>query len=235
MSQCLVVPREKLESLPSWQSLQKREGDNLLHSIIPLDQREIEIFLETAKQYGEFRERFGENGIESDSNFQQIIFYGLLLKGNSFFMYRRGNAGMSEKRLASKFSIGIGGHIEPFDSNLIDSLYREIDEELQFFKKGIPLALRTKSGVLNLELFQRIVSVQVVGLIKNESDDVGKVHTGLLCFVRLLLPDLDVVIKDKNENASGRFMTKNEYMDIVRGNGEEVWTKLVIESDLFPL
>lgn len=235
MSQCLVVSRKNLEKLPCWRSLQEEQG-NKLHALIPLTEREINEFLATVSTHSEFKERFGEGGVEKDPNFQQVIFYGIITRGsNEFFVYKRGDEGMSEKRLSSKLSVGVGGHIEPFDSNLVDSLYRELDEEVSFILRGVPINLRTESGLLDLDAFRKIVSVEIKGLIKNDSDDVGSVHVGLFCVVRLLLDLIEVEIKDKKENVSGSFMNKDEYfISVQNGAVPETWTQLVAESDLFP-
>ncbi len=233
MSQCLVVPRKELEKLSSWQNLQK--GQKEIHEIISLSPSEVASFLKVVQEEGEFRERFDFGGVEADPSFQQIIFYGLLVRGDEFFVYKRGDAGMKEKRLVSKLSVGVGGHIEPFDSNLIDSLYRELDEELAFIRYGYPINFRNKDNSLNMELFKRVLSVEIKGLIKNDSDDVGRVHTGLFCVVNLLIRPIEVKIKDKDENVSGSFVFMDEYQEITKNGGEpEVWTQLVMKSDLFP-
>lgn len=234
MSQCLVISRSKLEILPSWRKLQSQQ--QILNGVIALSRSEADELLRLIRKEGCFKERFGEEGVEKNSDLQQIIFYGLLVKGDEFFVYKRGDKGMKEKRLVSKLSIGVGGHIEPFDTDLIDSLYRELDEELSFIRYGSPINFRVKRNTLNVELFKKIVSVEIKGLIKNDSDDVGKVHVGLFCVVNLLIRPVDIMIKDKSENVSGSFMFVDEYEMAVQNGGEpETWTKLVMGSDLFPL
>ena len=238
MSKCLVVPRKNLEALPSWQKLKANHG-GVLHALIPLTGEEVDAFLNTVISHGIFRERFGEGGVESDPNFQQVIFYGTIVRGSDeFFVYKRGTQDASDRRLASKLSVGVGGHIEPSDSNLIDSLYRELDEELLFVRRGMPIHFqesKKEQNKLNLDLFRKIASLEIKGLIKNDSDDVGKVHVGLFCVIRLLSKSIGIEIKDKKENVSGSFVKRSEYEQHAGSTGNpEVWTQLVVGSDLFP-
>lgn len=234
MPQCLVVPRKNLESLSSWKELQA-SGD-IIHVLIPLHENDCEEFLHTVRQYGEFKERFGDDGVEKNPDMQQVIFYGLIVRGNTFFVYKRGDEGMSEKRLSSKISVGVGGHIEPSDASLINSLYRELDEEVSFVKNGNPINFRNESGEINLDAFHAVATVEIKGLIKNDTDDVGKVHVGLFCVIRVIADDIDVKIKNEQENVLGSFMSKEDY-DAHINAGEyvpEAWTQLVLESELFP-
>jgi predicted NUDIX family phosphoesterase len=54
---------------------------------------------------------------ETDLNRKQIIPYVLMIHENFVFTYRRGKYG-GENRLHEKLSVGVGGHIQPFDVTL---------------------------------------------------------------------------------------------------------------------
>lgn len=101
---------------------------------------------------------------ENDPTKKQLIPYVLVQNTEGKLLsYRRCG---SEKRLAQKLSLGIGGHVN--DGDLKESLYdtlvtgacREIKEEIGF---------EVAPGQLKLH-----------GLINEEISDVGHVHTGIV-------------------------------------------------------
>jgi predicted NUDIX family phosphoesterase len=128
---------------------------------------------------------------EEDPNFKQIIPYLLFAHGDKLFMMQR-RANANEKRLQSKFSLGIGGHIREEDMQDGDSLaewaQREFHEEVDY--KG------------NLEVIP-------LGLINDESNPVGQVHTG---FTFLLKGDSSY-ITIKEEHLSGELVPFDKCLD----------------------
>lgn len=103
--------------------------------------------------------------VEDDPTMQQIIPYVVCRWHDHILVYNRGGKG-GEKRLADKWSIGIGGHINPVDEqkSRIDTLraaaYRELGEEL---------------GSLSVAPM-----LYYVGLLKTDSNEVDLVHTGVV-------------------------------------------------------
>jgi predicted NUDIX family phosphoesterase len=103
---------------------------------------------------------------ESDPTHKQLIPYSIFRHAGRYLVYRRGGAS-GEKRLVAKQSVGIGGHINPVDQSqdsLGETMYfngieREIAEEL----------------VLGGTHTQR-----VIGLINDDSNEVGSVHLGVV-------------------------------------------------------
>ena len=94
-------------------------------------------------QNGLFRKR---SELEEDPSFKQIIPYAIISnkepersgvrQSQSFYLFRR-TSGQTEKRLHNKFSLGVGGHMNPNNSMeskeqyLIDELKRELYEEVK--------------------------------------------------------------------------------------------------------
>ena len=104
-------------------------------------------------------------------------------------------AGGGEKRLHNLRSIGVGGHMEPTESCGVGcadgswdmiraAALREIDEEV-CVESPEPLLLEYR------------------GLINDESNEVGTVHTGVLFFAKL--PPGAIVTVREIEVLSGRF------------------------------
>lgn len=83
--------------------------------------------------------RFMRRGdVEDEPTLQQVIPYVVCRNGKQILLYNRGVKG-GEKRLADKWSIGVGGHINPVDDHsgsatpseiLYNAAARELIEEL---------------------------------------------------------------------------------------------------------
>ncbi len=113
---------------------------------------------------------------------KQIIPYSIFHHRGRYLVYTRGGKS-GEKRLASKQSIGIGGHINPHDeredslarTTYLNGVEREIDEELRI------AGTHTQ---------------RVIGLINDDSNEVGRVHLGVVH-----LFDLESHAVESNEDA----------------------------------
>ena len=75
--------------------------------------------------------RFEPRGqMEHDPSWKQIIPYLVLRDGRDYYLMRRTRAG-ADRRLHDRYSIGVGGHINPGDGGLLGGLRREWQEELE--------------------------------------------------------------------------------------------------------
>ena len=107
---------------------------------------------------------------ETDPQFKQVIPYVLITDGKSILHYVRGKKA-GEQRLVAKGSVGIGGHINDEDHTLFafglqafqDAVKREVCEELSI------------QGEFN---------ARPVGLINDDSTEVGQVHFGVIHIFR---------------------------------------------------
>ncbi len=90
--------------------------------------------LRTIDRKGFFTPRPQAEGCRS---LKQVILYLVLRHRSSLFLYQRVNA-TTETRLMFKYSIGLGGHINPVDRNadlqhlLVRNLFRELTEEVRW-------------------------------------------------------------------------------------------------------
>lgn len=111
---------------------------------------------------------------ENDPNLKQIIPYAILVSGGKVLRYKRGKKS-GEQRLVAKGSIGIGGHMNDRDEGFFAldqeayfaGVQREIDEEL----------------IVESPLENRIVA-----LINDDSNEVGRVHLGVVHILELAYP-----------------------------------------------
>jgi predicted NUDIX family phosphoesterase len=110
--------------------------------------------------------------LEEDLSFKQIIPYAIISNKESFYLFRR-TSGQAEKRLHNKFSLGVGGHMNPDNSEapkeqyLTDELKRELYEEV-----------RLLNGC-------HITDIEFIGFINDDTIPVGRVHIGLLYNIRV--------------------------------------------------
>ena len=144
---------------------------------------------------------------ETNPAYKQLIPYALLQFKDTFFVYRRGKL-LAEKRLLGNYSLGIGGHISVTDPGLFGSSYddglkREINEEV----------------VIESPYTQRVVA-----LLNDDSNDVGKVHFGIVHVLTLEKPLVKPREKSINET---KFLGMNELENDM--DKFENWSKICIQ------
>jgi predicted NUDIX family phosphoesterase len=136
--QVLVVPRSSLMGDPGWHGI-TTDGLDRFESIVRRD--------------GAFRDRAE---MEVDRRWKQVIPYLVLRDGPRYFLMRRTNAG-GDARLHDRWSIGVGGHLNPGDGDLAGGLRREWREEIE-------------------AAFEP--DFRLIGLLNDDTGDVGSVHVG---------------------------------------------------------
>lgn len=157
--------------------------------------------LDTIKKEKEFLPR---SIMETDQNYKQIIPYLIFNFEDKYFLMQR-QANTTEQRLKNKFSLGIGGHVQEEDlatDNIIDWAQREFEEEVHY------------SGNF---------TVEPIGLLNDDSNDVGKVHMGLVLLLKGDSKDISV----KSELKSGVLVDLNECKNCY--DNLESWSQLVVD------
>lgn len=165
-----------------------------------LNNQAMDAFLTTISEKKEFLPR---SLMEEDPTYKQIIPYLVFKHENKYFVMQRRST-TSEQRLKNKFSLGIGGHIRQediTDNSIFNWARREFDEEVSY--KG------------NLE-------IQTLGILNDDSNDVGKVHIGLV----LLLNGDSANISVKSELKSGELKTFTECKNMAESL--ESWSQLIL-------
>jgi len=140
--------------------------------------------------------------VEDDTDWKQVIPYLALFDGGRLYLMRRTRAG-GDARLHERYSIGIGGHVNPGDGGPLGGLRREWHEELQadFLPDFRPL------GVLN-----------------DDEDPVGAVHLGLVFAADAR--GRPVAIREKHK-LEGRFASLGEVAAVAPGL--ETWSSLLFD------
>jgi predicted NUDIX family phosphoesterase len=159
--------------------------------------------------------------LEEDPSFKQIIPYAIISnkeperggarRSQSFYLFRR-RPGQTEKRLHNKFSLGVGGHMNPAGSMkseeqyLIDELKRELFEEV-----------RLTNGCF-------IEDIEFIGFINDDTIPVGTFHIGLLYNVRVSNKDVYVNETDK---MSAEWIDRYDLAEFYEGM--ETWSKITYD------
>jgi predicted NUDIX family phosphoesterase len=147
---------------------------------------------------------------ETNPDFKQIIPYVVVTDGKSILHYVRGKKA-GEQRLVAKGSIGIGGHINDEDHTLFafglqafqDAVQREVCEELAI---------------------QGAFDARPVGLINDDSTEVGRVHFGV---VHVLFRAPDQVKKNEQVITQVEFVPIEELK--TRREQMESWSQLCLD------
>jgi predicted NUDIX family phosphoesterase len=144
----LVVPTESVIG-------ELGEGEAWL-GIRPAGEADLAALIQRA---GAFRPRAE---MEADPTWKQVIPYPVLRDGEAWYLMRRTKAG-GDARLHDRYSIGVGGHVNPedggLDGDLTTALRREWHEEL---------------------VVDFVPTFRFVGLLNDDTTPVGQVHLGLV-------------------------------------------------------
>lgn len=148
---------------------------------------------------------------ENDPSFKQLIPYVVITDGEKILHYVRGKKS-GEKRLVSKGSIGIGGHINADDHSLFcaspeesfrNAVRREVNEEINV------------EGEFDAE---------IIGLINDDSTGVGSVHLGVVHLLWRLPSQV---------NKKEQMITQMDFLplcDLIRKKETlETWSQLCLE------
>lgn len=140
--------------------------------------------------------------MECDQTYKQIIPYLVFNHEDRYFLMQR-QSKASEQRLKNKYTLGIGGHIRREDmttESIFDWSQREFHEEVSYTGD---------------------VSFEPLGVLNDDSNDVGKVHIGLV----LLVKGEHAEISIKSELKSGIMLTLDEMKSYY--DDMESWTQTV--------
>jgi predicted NUDIX family phosphoesterase len=148
---------------------------------------------------GQFRPR---SEVEIDRSWKQVIPYLVLRDDSRYFLMRRTQAG-GDARLHDRWSIGVGGHLNPGDGDLAGGLRREWREEVRADFEP---------------------EFELIGLLNDDSTDVGAVHVGAVYVAHAAGRPVEIRETDK---LSGAFAEPVEVAAVV--DRMESWSALVLD------
>jgi predicted NUDIX family phosphoesterase len=178
----LVIPRASIMGDPGWHGL-TTDG--------------LEGFEALVARAGQFRPRAD---VEVDRSWKQVIPYLVLRDGPRYFLMRRTQAG-GDARLHDRWTIGVGGHLNPGDGDLAGGLRREWREEVRADFEP---------------------EFRLIGLLNDDTAAVGSVHVGAVYVADAAGRDVAIRETDK---LSGAFADPAEVARVV--DRMESWSALV--------
>ena len=181
----LVVPRASIVPEPGWLGV-RRQG--------------VQAALLAVARDGRYVPR---SAAEEDPSHKQVIPYLVLRDADRWFLMRRTRAG-GDARLHDRWSIGVGGHLNPGDGDVLGGLRREWAEEL----------------VADFE-----PAFVAVGLLNDDTTAVGAVHVGIVYVADAGGRRVEIRETDK---LAGRFATTAEVAAV--REDMETWSRLVFDA-----
>lgn len=147
------------------------------------------------------------NILEDDTDFKQIIPYAVINCGDMVYVFHRLNK-QTEKRLHNMYSLGVGGHMNPNGMSLNTTylhsqLQREMNEEV------------------NVHDDCKIESLKPIGFINDDTNEVGRVHLGVLYSIELSNTHIEIREKEK---MTGEWVKRDRLKDIY--THMETWSQL---------
>ena len=180
----LVIPRGAVMADPGWHGIRTDDTEG---------------FQALVAREGHFEPRAV---MEQDRGQKQVIPYLVLRDGSRYFLMQRTQAG-GDARLHDRWSIGVGGHLNPGDGDLAGGLRREWAEELAA---------------------DFLPEFRLVGLLNDDTTEVGGVHLGAVYVADAAGRPVEIRETDK---LTGSFATAAD-VNAVRDD-LETWSRLVFD------
>lgn len=148
--------------------------------------------------------------MEEDPSYKQLISYAIIASGDETLVYKRLEGG-GESRLHGLLSIGVGGHMNDIEDvtdikeKMMINAARELEEEV---------------GITE----DKLKSFEIVGLINDDTNEVGQVHIGLVFKVEVNKEDI--------------FSNEEDTIELIWTNDSELnslspyesWSELIIRD-----
>ena len=143
--------------------------------------------------------------LELDPEWKQPIPYAIALytaEGERQLFWMDRLAGGSDRRLHGRASFGVGGHVGADDGGILAALEREWSEEVE--TAALP-------------------RFTPLGLLNDDSDEVGRVHLGIVFLAELFSPEIAV---REREKLAGSLVSVNSA--VARAGELEGWSAALI-------
>jgi predicted NUDIX family phosphoesterase len=179
-----VVPRRSVPDAAGWHGL-RTDG--------------LAAFVSALERDGRYEPR---DAMERDPSHKQVIPYLVLRDGPRFFLMQRTTGG-GDARLHGRFSIGVGGHLNPGDGGLLGGLEREWREEL---------------------VADFVPDFELIALLNDDTTEVGAVHLGAVYVADAAGRAVAIRETDK---LTGAFVEPGDVAAVA--DRLETWSRLVFE------
>ncbi|WP_040928677.1 NUDIX domain-containing protein [Nosocomiicoccus massiliensis] len=148
--------------------------------------------------------------MEEDESYKQLVSYTIVESDHETLVYKRLTGG-GESRLHGLHSIGVGGHMNDIESEenikekMFENAARELQEEIGLEKEDLN-------------------AFELIGLINDDTNEVGRVHIGLVFKVNV---DKEKVFTNEEDTLQLIWSKREELKEL--GN-YETWSELIIRD-----
>lgn len=149
--------------------------------------------------------------MEENPQYKQLVSYCLLVNENDEVLVYERLSGGGETRLHGNMSIGVGGHMNDVEdatdinAQLSENAYRELEEEV---------GLKSDDAS----------DVEIIGLINDDSNEVGQVHVGVVFKV---VVKGDLISAVETDTLKIKWQDPKAFSDL---SAYETWSALIIDE-----
>ena len=157
---------------------------------------------------------------EHDYDTKQLVVYVLIKHGETFLNYQR-TPKTTETRLKALYSIGIGGHVN-VDDQIQPTLFGANEAAWKDFV--LKAVRREVSEEVQIE-WANAQEPRLICFVNDDSNDVGKVHFGVVFVVKLAKPSAAL----RGERGIGKLSFRTLPELISMRDTMETWSQLLVD------
>jgi predicted NUDIX family phosphoesterase len=183
-------------------------------------------WFDAMREHGAFLPR---HRAEDDPEWKQIVPYAAVEHGGRYLLLRRTRRG-GDSRLHERWTLAVGGHVEPRDRPREGELGPNADPRADIVgplsRLGLPdLVARALAREVDEELVcPGRLDPEILGFISDDRDAVGRVHFGIAVLLRSSTPAIEVREKDRLD---GGFADLSRAVEL--GDRLESWSVFLLE------
>lgn len=149
--------------------------------------------------------------MEEDPSYKQLISYCLLENENDEILVYQRLSGGGEERLHGQSSVGVGGHM----NNVVGA-----DSINEVLRVNAQRELNEEVGLSE----DRSQNMEYIGFINDDTNEVGKVHIGVVFKIKVKSSDVEV---RETDTLKINWVSQDEINDL---NHFESWSALILKD-----
>lgn len=184
-----------------------KDESNAFHGFLSNQEPKFKAIEKTLDTY-EIKRR---GDMEEDPSYKQLVSYCLLINERDEVLVYERLSGGGETRLHGSMSIGVGGHMNDFsnagkfEDQMLENTYRELEEEVGLHQDDV-------------------VGMQTLGLINDDTNEVGQVHIGVVFKVDVKSEHISAV---ESDTLRIDWVDPKAFGDL---DNYETWSALIIDA-----
>ncbi|MGW9857305.1 putative NUDIX family phosphoesterase [Staphylococcus hominis] len=180
---------------------------NAFHGFLSKNQSQGEEIFDAFKNY-EVKRR---GDMEDNPSYKQLISYCLLENENDEILVYQRLSGGGEERLHGQSSVGVGGHM----NNVVGA-----DSINEVLRVNAQRELHEEVGLTE----DRSQNMEYIGFINDDTNEVGKVHIGVVFKIKVKSSDVEV---KETDTLKINWISQDKINDL---NHFESWSALILKD-----